>query len=211
MFYYTLCKRALHASIEFLPMKKYRRSLFGKIIASPLGKPTPKGGEACTMKKRWTLLIVTVLIIASLAGCTAYRRPTPTPTPTPTPDPEAPEMPMTPAPQTAQPTTADRVVKVVNSMAEVKSSYAVVVGNVAMVGVDLRDKLTTSQEESLKNRISSETKRQMPELAEVWVTSDPDLVKSIRDLAARISRGEPISGFFDEITQIMRKLEPERS
>lgn len=96
-------------------------------------------------------------------------------------------------------------------MAEVKGSYAVVLGNVAMVGVDLRDRMDGDQENALKTRISSEVKRQMPTLAEVWVSADPDLVVRIRDLAARISRGEPISGFMDEITQLLQKLQPKSS
>lgn len=159
------------------------------------------------MKKKLIMPIVIALIIASLAGCMPLRRPTPTPTPAPTPI-----NPMTPAPQgNVQATTADRVVKLVNAMPEVKSSYALVVGNVAMVGVDLRDKLTADRENVLKTRISADTKRQMPELAEVWVTSDPDLVTRIRDLAGRIGRGEPVTGFFDEISNIAKKLQPKGS
>lgn len=96
-------------------------------------------------------------------------------------------------------------------MPEVKTSYALVVGNVAMVGVDMRDKLSADKENALKTRISADTKRQMPELAEVWVTSDPDLVKRIRDLAGRISRGEPITGLFEEISIIAKKLQPKGS
>ncbi|HBK84837.1 MAG TPA: hypothetical protein DDZ53_02255 [Firmicutes bacterium] len=155
------------------------------------------------MRKQFIFSLVVMLIIASLAGCMPFRRPTPTPTPT---------NPITPTPQsTVQPTAADRVIKIVNAMPEVKTSYALVVGNVAMVGVDLRDKLTADKENALKTRISADTKRQMPELAEVWVTSDPDLVTRIRNLASRISRGEPITGFFDEITNIAKKLQPKGS
>lgn len=161
------------------------------------------------MQKRLIMFIVLALIITSLAGCLPMRRPTPTPTPTPT-NPMTPVPTPTPTP-TAQATTADRVVRIVNAMPEVKTSYALVVGNVAMVGVDMRDKLSADKENALKTRISADTKRQMPELAEVWVTSDPDLVKRIRDLAGRISRGEPVTGFFEEISIIAKKLQPKGS
>lgn len=161
------------------------------------------------MQKRMIMFIVLALIVTSLAGCLPMRRPTPTPTPTPT-NPMTPGPTPTPTP-TAQATTADRVVRIVNAMPEVKTSYALVVGNVAMVGVDMRDKLSADKENALKTRISADTKRQMPELAEVWVTSDPDLVKRIRDLAGRISRGEPVTGFFEEISNIAKKLQPKGS
>ncbi len=156
------------------------------------------------MRKKLIRLTVLALVIASLAGCMPMRRPAPTPTPN---TPVAPQ----PDQQNVQATVADRVVKLVNAMPEVKSSYALVVGNVAMVGVDLRDQLSGDKENELKSRISANTKKEIPELAEVWVTSDPDLVTRIRDLAGRISRGEPITGFFDEITNIAKKLQPQGS
>ncbi len=156
------------------------------------------------MRKRLVQMTVILLILASLAGCMPMRRPTPTPTP---------NTPVVPQPdqQNVQATVADRVVKLVNAMPEVKASYALVVGNVAMVGVDLRDRLSGDKENELKSRISAETKKQLPELVQVWVTADPDLVTRIRDLAGRISRGEPITGFFDEITEIAKKLQPQGS
>ncbi|NLW17069.1 MAG: hypothetical protein GX033_05410, partial [Firmicutes bacterium] len=130
------------------------------------------------MRKKLIRLTVLALVIASLAGCMPMRRPAPTPTPN---TPVAPQ----PDQQNVQATVADRVVKLVNAMPEVKSSYALVVGNVAMVGVDLRDQLSGDKENELKSRISANTKKEIPELAEVWVTSDPDLVTRIRDLAGR--------------------------
>ncbi len=158
------------------------------------------------MHKRLVQATAVVLIVASLTGCMPFRRPAPTPTPTP-------DTPMAPQPeqQNVQATVADRIMKLVNAMPEVKASYALVVGNVAMVGVDLRDRLSGDKENELKSRISAETKKQFPELAEVWVTADPDLVTRIRELAGRISRGEPITGFFDQITEIAKKLQPQGS
>lgn len=166
------------------------------------------------MQKKLIKLIVAavmVSILLNLAGCMPMRRPAPTPAPTPT-NPENQLDPRNTAPgqnQNVQATTADRVVRLVNAMPEVKGSYALVVGNVAMVGVDMRDRLSGDKENELKDRISAETKRQMPELAEVWVTADPDLVTRIRDLASRIGHGEPITGFFEEISEIAKKLQPQ--
>lgn len=158
------------------------------------------------MQKKLIKFIVIMLVLTSLAGCMPFRRPAPTPSPSPTPSPT----PITPD-QNVQATSADRVVKIINAMDNVKGSYAVVIGNVAMVGVDLRDNLSGDQENELKTRISAETKRQLPELSEVWITADPDLVTRIRDLAERIGRGEPITGFFDEISNIAKKLQPQGS
>lgn len=161
------------------------------------------------MQKQYVRMFIVLLIILSLAGCTPFRRPTPTPQ-TPTPTPGVPGTETTPPGQMQeQLPTADRVTRIVNAMSEVKMSSALIIGNVALVGVDLRDKLSGDQENRLKEQISTDTKRQIPELAEVWVTSDPDLLTRIRDLAARISRGEPVTGLFDEIDTIVKKLQPQ--
>lgn len=162
------------------------------------------------MQKKFIGIFIVLLIMASLAGCMPVRRPAPTPTPAPGPAP-VPTEPRTAKPEQVQGGMATRVTKLVDAMPEVKSSSALVVGNVAMVGVDLRDKLTAAKEDTLKTKISADTKKQMPELAQVWITSDPDLFTRIRDLARRIEQGEPITGFFDEISTIGKKLQPKSS
>jgi YhcN/YlaJ family sporulation lipoprotein len=167
------------------------------------------------MRNKLIKLLVIAVVFSMLIGlpaCMPMRRPAPTPAPTPTnPENQLGQQNMTPGQNAQSTTAADRVVRLVNAMPEVKGSYALVVGNVAMVGVDMRDKLSGDKENELKDRISADTKRQMPELAEVWVTADPDLVTRIRDLAGRIARGEPITGFFEEISNIAKKLQPKGS
>jgi YhcN/YlaJ family sporulation lipoprotein len=158
------------------------------------------------MKKRMLLLLVLLLVLASMAGCAVYRRPAPN-----QPTQPGPTTPMVPPNAQAQPSVADEIVRIVNAMQGVKGSYAVVLGNVAMVGVDLKDRLSGEQEDQLKTRIATEVERQIPNLAEVWVSADPDLVVRIRSLADRIARGEPISGFMDEVTELLQKLQPEAS
>ncbi len=154
------------------------------------------------MRNKWLLILAFTLVLTSITGCAVYRRPTPN-------TPSVPN-PATPNNQ-VQPTVADQIIQQVNAMPQVKGSYAVVLGNVAMVGIDLRDRLSGEQENALKTRISTEVKQKMPALAEVWVSADPDLVVRIRDLAARIGRGEPVSGFMDQITALFKKLQPKSS
>ncbi len=158
------------------------------------------------MKKRLLLLLVLVLVLSSMAGCAIYRRPAPNQQGQP-----APNAPAVPPNAQVQPSIADQIVRTVNAIEGVKGSYAVVLGNVAMVGVDLKDRLSGEQERELKTRVADEVERQIPNLAEVWVSADPDLVVRIRGLAERIARGEPISGFMDEITELLQKLQPQGS
>lgn len=151
------------------------------------------------MWRKLAFFVLLALLISSFSGCASFRRPAP--------GPAVPQV--TPGNQ-VQPTVADQIVQMVNKMTGVKASYAVVIGNLAMIGVDLKDRLNADQENQLKDRIAAEVKAKMPQLAEVWVTADPDLVVRIRDLAARIARGEPISGFFDEVNNLIQKLRPQR-
>ncbi|MGI6343934.1 MAG: YhcN/YlaJ family sporulation lipoprotein [Bacillota bacterium] len=158
------------------------------------------------LKKKLSVILVLALVMFTLSGCTLYRRPDARQQQTmPGPNQPTPITPTTPA----RTTSADQIVRMVNSREEVKNSYAVVLGNVAIVGVDMNDRISGDRENRLKDDISAQVEKEMPELAEVWVTADPDLVVRVRDLARRIERGEPISGFLDEVGELLKKLRPQ--
>ena len=167
-----------------------------------------------SLQRKLILVMVVGMLGLALSGCMPLRRPV-TPTPPNTPDTTAPnpQLPNQPAPSTPGTTptggTADRIITLLNAMPEVQNSYALTIGNVAFVGVDLKDNVSADAENKLKDKISNDVKREQPELAEVWVTGDPDLVTRIRDLSERITRGEPITGFFTEIEAIAKKLQPQ--
>jgi len=78
----------------------------------------------------------------------------------------------------------------------------------AYVGVNLTPDVKGSETDKVKNEVERRLKAAEPRLATVSVTSDPDLVKRIRDLASSIAKGKPVSGLADEIKELARRIRP---
>jgi YhcN/YlaJ family sporulation lipoprotein len=171
------------------------------------------------MVRKQLLTVLTVALVITIATGCSYRRPNTT-TPGPTgqgqgsPDQSGPGQtgPAGGVPQapsgTAVPNEADQLRDIANAVPGVNSSYVVVVTNLALVGIDLRDTMTAAQTEDLKKRVSDTITTRDPRIRQVLVTADPNLVTRLRNLGDRITRGEPISGVWDELTKMLQQLKP---
>ncbi len=78
----------------------------------------------------------------------------------------------------------------------------------AYVGVNLTPDVKGTETNRVKNEVERKLKAAEPRLSTVNVTSDPDLVKRIRDLASSIAKGKPITGLADEIKELGRRIKP---
>jgi len=161
--------------------------------------------------------VVTILgLCVFMAGGCAEKAKKPAPSPTPRPSVETP----TPAkkPVSSMMTTqeakrvADRLAKDAVKVEGVDKA-AVVIDTTgprpnAYVGLNLKPEVKGEETNRVKMEVERKLKAAEPRLHSVNVTSDPDLVKRIRDIAMGIGQGKPISSFAAELRELGRRLTP---
>jgi len=94
------------------------------------------------------------------------------------------------------------------SVPQVNGAHCVVMGNTAIVGIDVNEKLDRSRVGTIKYSVA-EALRKDPYGKYAIVTADMDLAQRIREIRADIGRGRPISGFAEELADIMGRIVPQ--
>lgn len=78
----------------------------------------------------------------------------------------------------------------------------------AYVGLELKTGVRGEETKQVKMNVEKRLKSAEPRLHSVNVTSDPDLVKRIQDIAAGIGKGKPITTFASELKELGRRITP---
>jgi YhcN/YlaJ family sporulation lipoprotein len=116
------------------------------------------------------------------------------------------------APELARDTDANaiaqRLGKLATSVPGVKGANCVVFGNTAIVGIDVGGNLDRSRVGTIKYSVA-EALRKDPDGANAIVTADMDLNSRIQEISADIRRGHPISGFAEELADIVGRIIPQ--
>jgi spore cortex protein len=104
---------------------------------------------------------------------------------------------------------ADRAADKVAGLPEVDSANVIVTYNNAYVAAKLdpsaRNRLTKDVEHKIKRAVKSTDRN----IDNVYVSVNPDFYKQINDYARDIRNGKPISGFFTQITDAIRRVFPD--
>jgi len=90
----------------------------------------------------------------------------------------------------------------------VQDANCVVFGKYAIVGIDVDEKMERSQVGTIKYAVA-EAFRKDPYGIDALVTADIDMGQRIREIRADIRNGRPISGFTDELADIVGRLIPQ--
>lgn len=112
---------------------------------------------------------------------------------------------------------AARLEKLASGIPGVRSARCVILGNTAIIGIDVEEKLERSRVGTLKYSVA-EALRKDPYGVDAFVTADMDLSARIREIRGDIDKGRPVAGFAEELADIIgrivpqmpRDLEPER-
>ncbi|NLZ38463.1 MAG: YhcN/YlaJ family sporulation lipoprotein [Firmicutes bacterium] len=178
------------------------------------------------MKNKKLKYFLSLLLITSflISGCSLFRRPEPERQPVPqTPAPDlTPQNPnINPAPQPQEPqqqpqrqptpeTTelAERIADIATDVDGVDNSVVVVISNMALVGITL-ERDSAAQEKEIKKEVAKRIEDREPSIVNAYVSANPDLVKQLQDISRGIQRGEPISSFFDQITDVLSRMRAE--
>lgn len=108
----------------------------------------------------------------------------------------------------ADQTTADRLITIAMQDPNVVDATAVVIGNYAIVGLDLPADLDSTRVGSIKYSVAQAIKKE-PKGAYAIVTADADVMQRLRELGASIRKGQPIQGIADELADIVSRLMPQ--
>ncbi|MFZ3588091.1 YhcN/YlaJ family sporulation lipoprotein [Bacillus sp. DJP31] len=103
---------------------------------------------------------------------------------------------------------AKNLVKLASSVPDVNDATALVVGNVAVVGIDVNSKIDRSRVGTIKYSVAESLKHD-PHGANAIVIADPDANVRLREMANDIQQGHPISGIMNELSAMIGRLMPE--
>lgn len=90
----------------------------------------------------------------------------------------------------------------------VKNANCVIVGNTAIVGIDVPGKMERSRVGTIKYSVA-EAFRKDPYGINAIVTSDVDLNERIREVGEDMRRGRPFTGIMNELSDIVGRIVPQ--
>lgn len=105
---------------------------------------------------------------------------------------------------------AEKIARNVAKLKEVNSATCVITGNTALIGIDMKDNIEGKMTNDLKRKVESSVRNTDKNIKNVTVTADADLYKRISNMARDIRNGRPITGFTDEIQEMLRRITPSK-
>ncbi|MBT2288085.1 YhcN/YlaJ family sporulation lipoprotein [Paenibacillus albidus] len=90
----------------------------------------------------------------------------------------------------------------------VNGAHCVVMGNTAIIGIDVNAALDRSRVGTIKYSVA-EAVRKDPRKINALVTADMDLSGRLADMSRHVSNGNPVSGFAAEMADIIGRIMPQ--
>ncbi len=78
----------------------------------------------------------------------------------------------------------------------------------ALVGLTLNPDVKGNQTEAVKKEVAQKLDRADKRVNRVLVTTNPDLVRRLEDIARGILAGKPVQSFADEIAELTKRIAP---
>ncbi|MED3552336.1 YhcN/YlaJ family sporulation lipoprotein [Cytobacillus praedii] len=100
------------------------------------------------------------------------------------------------------------LVNLASSIPNVNDATAVVIGNYAIVGIDVNKNLERSEVGTIKYSVAESLKND-PHGARAIIIADPDINARLREVSGDIQTGKPIQGIMNELADISGRLMPE--
>lgn len=102
---------------------------------------------------------------------------------------------------------AEHLVHLSERVPEVKGATAIVLGDLAVVGVDVNDNLDRSDVGVVKYEVAEALKHD-PHGAYAFISADPDVNGRLKEMQKEIKAGHPIAGIMNELAAIVGRLIP---
>lgn len=104
--------------------------------------------------------------------------------------------------------TAKNAADMATSVQGVDSAVAVVITNMVLVGIRIESNMA-EDEENIKEEVARRIRADEPNIATVYVSADPDIFQRLQEISQGIRRGEPITSFFDQLTEVVERMRVE--
>lgn len=101
--------------------------------------------------------------------------------------------------------TADDIARQVAKIPGVENAYVVITGKTALIGLDLDNNITGKTTTNIKKQAAKKATDNKG-ITDAQVTSNPDLVGRVKDIADGIRTGRPLSEFGDQIMEIINRI-----
>ncbi|CAH0119584.1 YhcN/YlaJ family sporulation lipoprotein [Paenibacillus sp. MSJ-34] len=98
--------------------------------------------------------------------------------------------------------------RLATSIPGVRGANCVILGNTAVVGIDVNEKMERSRVGTIKYSVA-EAFRKDPYGMNAVVTADVDLRERIREVGLDIQNGKPIAGILNELADIVGRIVPQ--
>jgi YhcN/YlaJ family sporulation lipoprotein len=107
---------------------------------------------------------------------------------------------------------ADNVARACERVQGVDNATAVVSGNTAYVGIDMKTGNARANNDiaGIKRQCAQQIKAANPNVTTVYVSADADFIDRIRRIGDGVRNGRPVDGFRNELAELVRRLTPER-
>lgn len=103
---------------------------------------------------------------------------------------------------------AKRLADVAAEQREVESASCLITGDTAMVGLQFNRQYKGDLTDDIKKQVDRKVRDADNRIKRVVVTADPDLVSRIEEMFNDIGKGKPLSGFADEINEMINRINP---
>lgn len=103
---------------------------------------------------------------------------------------------------------ASTIANDLKSLDNVEKATVIIVGNVALVGLNLSDNLSSEQINQIKKQAENRAVATDNNITNAAVTASPELVQSIANLANDVEGGKPLTGMVDELSNIIQRIKP---
>lgn len=103
---------------------------------------------------------------------------------------------------------ADRLESLAKSVPQVKDATCVVIGNTAIVGINVSGKLDRTRVGTVKYSVA-EALRKDPYGVHAVVTADLDIRNRLIEIRRDIQAGRPVSGFAEELADMIGRVMPQ--
>ncbi|WP_053362039.1 YhcN/YlaJ family sporulation lipoprotein [Bacillus sp. FJAT-27251] len=103
---------------------------------------------------------------------------------------------------------ANYLAQLAERVPDVENATAIVIGNVAVVGIDVDANLERSEVGSIKYSVA-ESMKDDPHGAGAIIIADPDMNARLREVAEDFRVGRPLQGILNELADITGRLMPE--
>lgn len=78
----------------------------------------------------------------------------------------------------------------------------------ALVGLTLSEEVKGDQTETVKKKVATKLDKADNRVNRVLITTNPDLVKRIEDIARGVLAGKPVQSFAEEIAEVTKRIAP---